>query len=75
MVRRVFPARGDVQEAVLKLGENPIWTLGKEPIELEGILHIDIDGTVMHGKIPSLQGNYYAFLMEFIIQSKIALNR
>jgi predicted dehydrogenase len=55
-------ARGDVQEAVLKLGEKPnLDSWGKEPIELEGILHIDIDGTVMHGKIPSLQGNYYAF--------------
>jgi scyllo-inositol 2-dehydrogenase (NADP+) len=55
-------ARGDVQEAVLKLGEKPnLDSWGKEPTELEGILHTDIDGTVMHGKIPSLQGNYYAF--------------
>jgi scyllo-inositol 2-dehydrogenase (NADP+) len=54
--------RGDVQEAVLKLGEKPnLDSWGKEPIELEGILHADIDGTVMHGKIPSLQGNYYTF--------------
>jgi scyllo-inositol 2-dehydrogenase (NADP+) len=54
--------RGDVQEAVLKLGEKPnLDSWGKEPIELEGILHTDIDGTVMRGKIPSLQGNYYAF--------------
>jgi scyllo-inositol 2-dehydrogenase (NADP+) len=54
--------RGDVQEAVLKLGEKPnLDSWGKEPIELEGILHADIDGTVVHGKIPSLQGNYYAF--------------
>jgi hypothetical protein len=58
------------------LGENPFGLLGKEPIELEGILHTDIDGTVMHGKNLQLTGNYYAFLMEFIIQSiKIALNR
>jgi scyllo-inositol 2-dehydrogenase (NADP+) len=55
-------ARGDVQEAVLKLGEKPnLDSWGKEPSEQEGILHTDIDGTVMHGKIPSLQGNYYAF--------------
>jgi scyllo-inositol 2-dehydrogenase (NADP+) len=55
-------ARGDVQEAVLKLGEKPnLDSWGKEPTEQDGILHTDIDGTVMHGKIPSLQGNYYAF--------------
>jgi scyllo-inositol 2-dehydrogenase (NADP+) len=55
-------ARGDVQEAVLKLGGKPnLDSWGKEPTEQDGILHTDIDGTVMHGKIPSLQGNYYAF--------------
>ncbi|MFQ3174210.1 MAG: scyllo-inositol 2-dehydrogenase (NADP+) [Flavobacterium sp.] len=54
--------RGDVQEAALKLGEKPNFdSWGKEPIELEGILHTDIDGTIMRGTIPSLQGNYYAF--------------
>jgi scyllo-inositol 2-dehydrogenase (NADP+) len=54
--------RGDVQEDDLKLGKNPnleLW--GKESIEKEGTLHADIDGVLMHGKIPTLQGNYYAF--------------
>ena len=51
-----------MQEAVLKLGGKPnLDSWGKEPTEQDGILHTDIDGTVMHGKIPSLQGNYYAF--------------
>jgi hypothetical protein len=58
-----------VQEAVLKLGEKTQFGLLEEPIELEGILH-DIDGTVMHGKIPSLQETIMLFLMEFIIQSQ-----
>jgi scyllo-inositol 2-dehydrogenase (NADP+) len=58
----ILKARGDVQEAVLKLGGKPnLDSWGKEPTEQDGILHTDIDGTVMHGKIPSLQGNYYAF--------------
>jgi scyllo-inositol 2-dehydrogenase (NADP+) len=54
--------RGDVQEDDLKLGKKPnleLW--GKESIEKEGTLHTDIDGVLMHGKIPTLQGNYYAF--------------
>jgi scyllo-inositol 2-dehydrogenase (NADP+) len=54
--------RGDVQEDNLKLGRKPnLDSWGKEPIEQEGILHTDIDGIITHGKIPSLQGNYYAF--------------
>jgi scyllo-inositol 2-dehydrogenase (NADP+) len=54
--------RGDVQEADLKLGRKPnLESWGKEPIEQEGMLHTDSNGVVMHGKIPSLQGNYYAF--------------
>ncbi len=54
--------RGDVQEDDLKIGKKPnleLW--GKEVIEKEGTLHTDIDGVPMHGKIPTLQGNYYAF--------------
>jgi hypothetical protein len=33
----------------------------EEPIELEGILHIDIDGTVMHGKIPAYRETIMLF--------------
>jgi scyllo-inositol 2-dehydrogenase (NADP+) len=54
--------RGDVQEDDLKLGKKPnLESWGKEVIEKEGILHTDIDGVLMNGKIPTLQGNYYAF--------------
>lgn len=54
--------RGDVQEDDLKLGKKPnLESWGKEPIEKEGLLHTDIDGIIMNGKIPALQGNYYAF--------------
>lgn len=54
--------RGDVQEDDLKLGKKPnLESWGIEPIEKEGLLHTDIDGIIMNGKIPTLQGNYYAF--------------
>jgi scyllo-inositol 2-dehydrogenase (NADP+) len=54
--------RGDVQEDDLKLGKKPnLDSWGTEPLELEGILHTDIDGIIMHGEIPTLQGNYHAF--------------
>jgi hypothetical protein len=74
MVRRGLSSARGRAGSCLKLRKNPIWTLGKEPIELEGILHIDIDGTVMHGKIPSLQGNYYAFF-DGVYNSIKILNR
>lgn len=54
--------RGDVQEEDLKLAKKPnLDTWGKEPIELEGIVHTDMDGVTIRGKIPTLQGNYYEF--------------
>jgi scyllo-inositol 2-dehydrogenase (NADP+) len=54
--------RGDVQEDDLKLGKKPnLESWGKEAIEKEGTLHTEIDGVLMYGKIPTLQGNYYAF--------------
>ncbi|MEZ7498338.1 Gfo/Idh/MocA family oxidoreductase [Flavobacterium sp. Arc3] len=54
--------RGDVQEDDLKLGKKPnLDTWGTEPIEKEGLLHTEIDGTIVQGKIPTLQGNYYDF--------------
>jgi hypothetical protein len=53
--KRVFPeTAGDVQEDDLKLGKTKDRT---ESIE-EGLLH-EIDGKVVQGKIPTLQGNYY----------------
>ncbi|MFC5682045.1 Gfo/Idh/MocA family protein [Flavobacterium sp. MAHUQ-51] len=54
--------RGDVQEDDLKVMEKPnLDTWGTEPLEKEGFLHTEIDGKIMHGKIPTLQGNYYEF--------------
>jgi scyllo-inositol 2-dehydrogenase (NADP+) len=54
--------RGDVQEDDLKLGKKPnLDTWGTESIEKEGLLHTEIDGKIIHGKIPTLQGNYYDF--------------
>ena len=54
--------RGDVQEDDLKLGKKPnLATWGTEPIEKEGRLHTEIEAKIVHGKIPTLQGNYYDF--------------
>jgi len=54
--------RGDVQEDDLKLAKKPnLDTWGKEPIELEGIVHTEGDGIIRHEKVPTLPGNYYAF--------------
>ncbi|MFL9829986.1 Gfo/Idh/MocA family oxidoreductase [Flavobacterium sp. ST-87] len=54
--------RGDVQEDDLKLMKKPnLDSWGTEALEKEGFLHAEMEGTVMHGKIPTLQGNYYAF--------------
>lgn len=54
--------QGDVQEDDLKLGKKPnLDTWGTESIEKEGLLHTEIDGKIIHGKIPTHQGNYYDF--------------
>lgn len=54
--------RGDVQEDDLKVMKKPNLTdWGTEPLDKEGFLHTEIDGKIMHGKIPTLQGNYYDF--------------
>jgi len=54
--------RGDVQEDNLKLLKKPnLESWGTESLEKEGFLHTEIDGKTVHGKIPTLQGNYYAF--------------
>ena len=55
-------ARGDVQEDDLKLAKKPNLTnWGTEDIEKEGLLHTEVNGKIVHGKIPTLQGNYYSF--------------
>ena len=54
--------RGDVQEDELKLGKKPNsndW--GKEPEDLQGILHTEIEGEIIREKVPTLLGNYTDF--------------
>ena len=54
--------RGDVQEDELKLGKKPnLTSWGTEPKEKEGLLHTEINGAIIREKVPTLQGNYYAF--------------
>lgn len=54
--------RGDVQEDELKLMKKPnLDSWGTEPLDKEGFLHTEIDGRIMHGRIPTLKGNYYDF--------------
>jgi hypothetical protein len=61
MVKSFLKPRGDVQEDDLKLGKTNLDSWGTESIERKGILHTEIDGKVVQGKIPTLQGNYYDF--------------
>lgn len=54
--------RGDVQEEELKAGIKPnLNHWGIEPDAFEGVLHTEIDGEIIHKKIPALNGNYYDF--------------
>ncbi len=54
--------RGDVQEDDLKTGKKPnLDSWGTEPLDKEGTIHTEIDGKIIRGKIPTLQGNYYSF--------------
>ncbi|WP_278034525.1 Gfo/Idh/MocA family protein [Flavobacterium nitratireducens] len=54
--------RGDVQEDDLKVMKKPnLDSWGTEPLDKEGFLHTEIDGRIMHGRIPTLKGNYYDF--------------
>ena len=61
--------RGDLQEDALKVGEKPNLTTWKSENEgFEGTLHTEINGTVIHKKIPTLLGNYYDYF-EGVYQS------
>ncbi|MDR6760777.1 putative dehydrogenase [Flavobacterium sp. 2755] len=54
--------RGDIQEDELKIGKKPnLESWGKEPDDLQGILHTEIDGKVIREKVSTLQGNYFSF--------------
>ncbi|WP_321436319.1 Gfo/Idh/MocA family oxidoreductase [uncultured Bacteroides sp.] len=55
-------SRADVQEADLQKGllpDTPNW--GTEPEEEQGIINYDKDGTTIHEKIKTQQGNYLEF--------------
>jgi predicted dehydrogenase len=55
-------ARGDVQEDELKLGKKPnLSSWGTEPKDKEGLLHTEVNGTIIREKVPTLQGNYYDY--------------
>ncbi|MDD5151044.1 MAG: Gfo/Idh/MocA family oxidoreductase [Flavobacterium sp.] len=61
--------RGDVQEDNLKLGMKPnLMNWGTESDENQGLLHTEINGTIIKEKVPTLQGNYYDFF-EGVYQS------
>lgn len=54
--------RGDVQEDELKLSKKPnLTTWGTEPKDKEGLLHTEINGSIIREKVPTLQGNYYDY--------------
>ena len=55
-------SRADVQETHLQAGRSPAeadW--GMEPESAWGLLHTDIEGTVIYKRIPSLLGNYMEY--------------
>lgn len=55
-------SRGDVQEDELKTGKKPMvsdW--GIEPVYKSGVLHTEIEGSIVRENIPTLHGNYYGF--------------
>lgn len=55
-------SRGDIQEDELKLGKKPMVTdWGKEPEYKSGVLHTEIEGSIVRENIPTIPGNYYGF--------------
>lgn len=62
-------SRGDVQESHLLANELPNLTdWGTEAETEQGLLHTEKDGRLLREKVPTLQGNYYAYY-EGIYQS------
>jgi len=52
-------SRGDIQEIELVANKKPgnkEW--GTEPIEEQGLLHTEMNGQIIRGKVPTMQGNY-----------------
>ncbi|HLA54821.1 MAG TPA: Gfo/Idh/MocA family oxidoreductase, partial [Flavobacterium sp.] len=55
-------SRGDIQEDELKADKKPMVTdWGMEPIFKSGVLHTEIEGSIVRENIPTLPGNYYGF--------------
>lgn len=53
--------RGDVQEPRLVAGEKPTEKGMMEPESEQGLIHTEIDGTIIRKKIETLPGNYLAY--------------
>ncbi len=51
----------DPQEAKLRAGEMPTEGLGKEPEDIYGLLHTEIDGKLVKKTVPSEVGDYRLF--------------
>lgn len=61
--------KGDLQEAKLQAGEKPdVPGWGEEAPGTEGLLHTDINGTVVREPVPSEKGNYGEYY-ELLYQS------
>ncbi len=63
----------DPQEAKLRAGEVPSENLGKENEESYGLLHTEINGTLIKEKVPSEKGDYglfYEDLYQAVINKK-----
>jgi scyllo-inositol 2-dehydrogenase (NADP+) len=57
--------RGDIQEAELLAGKTPnTSTWGIESENTQGLLHTEINGSIVRQQVPSEQGNYYYFFDE-----------
>lgn len=62
-------SRGDVQESHLMANQAPnLQEWGTEAETEQGLLHTEKDGRLLREKVPTLQGNYYAYY-EGIYQS------
>ena len=64
----------DPQEAALRAGRLPMGeTWGEEPDHFHGLLHTDVDGTIINKIYPSKKGNfgnYYASLYKSLVNGK-----
>jgi predicted dehydrogenase len=69
-------SRADIQEIELVANKKPgniEW--GTEPIEEQGLLHTEMNGQIIKGKVPTMQGNYadYYKAVAFAINNHTAM--